>query len=141
MVLKKIDKNYKIFHFDFGIFYFFEDFIIGEMDDGADITFENCRELIYTIKKNYKLNVFGYVSNRINSYSVNPLDYKLINKHLGNLISFAMVCYDNTCQKSIDIEKRFCSRTVKTFNDLDDAIEWTSYYIKRERLIGALKSS
>ncbi|MFD2188576.1 hypothetical protein [Aquimarina celericrescens] len=66
---------------DIGMFYFYENFIVAEIKENVILNFESGRELFQLASEYYKgILPYIYISNRINSYSINPTEhYKLEN--------------------------------------------------------------
>ena len=60
---------------DCGTFLIYEDYMVGTIFEGADFN-EECKYKLWDIcKTNFENRSFGYISNRIHSYSVDPTIY------------------------------------------------------------------
>ena len=64
------NKKFKLLIVKLGRLYLFDNYIITEFNEGINITFENFSEVSEIIKSHYKNEPFGFISNRINSYSM-----------------------------------------------------------------------
>jgi len=112
--------------FYFGDFYFFEKFIVGELNDGIHF------DLIKVIQVNDKIyNHYGqdfkliYIANRINSYSTDPQTWtKLQERGDDFLIAAALVIYNDIGFKVAAVEKQISKTYIKRCNHLDEAINW-----------------
>ncbi|WP_303319151.1 hypothetical protein Q4Q34_16490 [Flavivirga abyssicola] len=108
----------------FGIFYFCEKFIIAELHTG--IHFDSCKlelvfkEIIEFYGKDAKLD---YISNRVNSYSIDPHNWIKIEPY--NIIKkSAIVFYNDMMYINTSLEKMFSKVKIQTCLSLDEAIEW-----------------
>jgi hypothetical protein len=110
---------------DLGRFYFLNNFVITEFKEGVHLTYENTKELFKLAKKHFGSNLFGYVSNRVNNYSVSPTDYPLFDNELSNISVFGVVCYNQNNKSNIDIENRFSKNNIQVFDNLYYAAIWT----------------
>ena len=121
-----------LFHFyDIGNtdVYVFDDFLIKQVKEGAFINDEETELFVEIIKKHFDNRNFAFISNRINSYSVNPLVYTAAEK-LPNLVAFAVITVDEKMREISIFENKFHNRPFNTFDNLSDAISWVSEIIK-----------
>ena len=76
----------KKYDLDIGSFYFYRNFVIGEIKEGIITTHENSKELFKLGKEYYGLTTpFVYISNRVNSYSFDPTGHYKSMKIFPNL--------------------------------------------------------
>ncbi len=102
---------------------------IIEISEGVALSYENGHKIF-----NRLLSIIGdkpwvYVSNRVNSYSLDPNDYRHLNQ-IPTLKGIGVIQYEKSIQTALDLEKMFIKKPFKTFNDLDSAIEWALIKIK-----------
>ncbi|MCB0427355.1 MAG: hypothetical protein KDD16_08615 [Mangrovimonas sp.] len=108
-----------------GTVYFFENYYILEMTEGANVTFDNSRDLLELVNKHYGENQqFGIISNRVNSYSSNILDSDKFILHHKNAAGKAVVTYSKNSSINFELESHFCKLNKKEFNSLYEAIHW-----------------
>ncbi|OIQ24001.1 hypothetical protein [Lacinutrix sp. MedPE-SW] len=114
-------------HLPIGSIYFFEYFVVTEFNEGEHIdlsaseTFINLSKSFFSSKK-----AFGIITNRINRFSVNPLDIKKYSDKLENLESFCSITYNNEYDNmNVEIEKRFTSKPFFITKDFKEAFNWT----------------
>jgi len=121
MVLKTIET-------DFVKLNFYERFVIAELSEGIDID-ENIVDILiqYSIEF-YGDNPFGYISNLINSYSINPVIYFKLSK-IKNLVAFAVVSTRMIVSYNVQIEKAFMSKPFELFDNLDEAVNWVNQLV------------
>ena len=71
-----------------------------------------------------------YISNRLHSYSVDPMIYKKISK-FENLIAMAIVIHDTSKLDIAKLEQQFYEKTFMIFENLPEAILWASSELKK----------
>ncbi len=108
-----------------GTYYFFEDFIISEINEGLLFDWEMAQELINLAENHYgKNNKVAYISNRIHSYSLVPQDWLKFFKARNSISAFAVVSYNEKEKSDILIERLFFKSKIKKFFDLNEAVTW-----------------
>ncbi|WP_178985452.1 hypothetical protein [Winogradskyella helgolandensis] len=118
------NKDYKVYHLKLGRIFLYQNYIVTEFDEGVDINFENFKELSQIIEQNFKDQPFGFIANRINSYSINLNDAELFNKTFNNAIAYAIVAYSNRTKRIIEIESHFFKFNKKVFHNFENALDW-----------------
>lgn len=117
----------------FGVIEFYDDYAIGIMNEGAhlsnaeDIMIFSCCEDIFGGKP------FGYISNRLNSYSINPMAHKSASNNLDSLIAYAVVAQTPAHRLSYSVERIFLEKPIAYFTELNLAKEWISNALKTAR--------
>lgn len=125
MVMKTIET-------DFAKLSFYEYFVIAEMHEGIDLD-ENIVDVLIQLSIDfYGDKPFGYISNRINSYSVNPVIYFKISK-IENLAAFAVVSNRMIVSYNVKIEKAFMTKPYELFDNLDEAVNWVKHLVSNFR--------
>jgi len=108
-----------------GIFYFCEDFIISEINEGVHFTWDDTGDLIDLAYQHYGNDrKISYISNRINKYSVRPQDWIKFFKEDHNLEHYAIVTYNKISFAQAAMEKFFFKSKMKRFENLALAIQW-----------------
>lgn len=114
-----------VFQNEIGTLYFLKNIVISEINDGVHINYSTSLKVFEAIKSFYiDCESFGYISNRINDYSITPLDFGKFHDHFPNLKVFATVTYSELNKMNTDLEKRFCKVPYKNFTDLISAKQW-----------------
>lgn len=108
-----------------GIYYFFKDFVIGEIHQGVIYTWESSQDDIKAINNHYGSEAkICYITNRINKYSIKPTDWiKFFNSN-DKLNGYAIVSYSKNGWINALIEKLFIKTKFERFSNLLEAIEW-----------------
>lgn len=108
-----------------GNFYFCDKFYLAEIHEGMHLDYEILiglmEELVTYYGENKKV---GFISNRINSYSLDPQLYNKIDETFNIVAVGALVVYSDLSFMNASIEKRFAKNKLKRCMILDEAIEW-----------------
>jgi hypothetical protein len=117
-----------------GELYFFEKFLVCEFNEGVDIDFLNFNEAKIEINKQFGTNDFGFIGNRIHSYSIIITDAPLFNEEFKNLKAYATITYSKLASKVFEIENHFFNFNRKNFSDLGEAIQWVEKNLKKTKI-------
>ncbi|MDA0176849.1 hypothetical protein OOZ35_05005 [Mesoflavibacter profundi] len=109
----------------------FDDFLIKQVKEGVKIDLEETKELKLILEEHFKNKKMAYISNRVTSYSVNPLVYKEVEK-MSNLVVIAIIPKDETMRQSAEFERQFFNKPFEIFENLSDAIQWVQKIILNE---------
>ena len=108
-----------------GIYYFFKDYVIAEIHQGIIYTWDSAQDVIEAAHKHYGENHnICYITNRVNKYSINPLDWMKFFNTKNSLNGYAIVSYTKNGWVNSIIEKMFLNTKVEQFSNLLDAIDW-----------------
>ena len=109
----------------YGVYYFFKDFVIGEIHQGVIYTWESAQDIIIAAHDHYGGNPnICYITNRVNKYSIKPTDWLKFFSTKNNLNGYAIVSYSKNGWMNALIEKMFLKTKFERFSNLLDAIEW-----------------
>ncbi|MEP2935431.1 MAG: hypothetical protein ABJM06_06925 [Gilvibacter sp.] len=126
----------------YGKFYFFENFIISEFNEGVIVTYEVSAPIINEAKKHYgKAAPIAYISNRVNSYSVNPTDWLRFYKENNFIVSMAVIAHNHLALSNVMLERCFVRCKMKKFSTLLMAASWSQNNVNKfkDRIITDLK--
>ncbi|MEW7277904.1 hypothetical protein ABW636_04860 [Aquimarina sp. 2201CG1-2-11] len=116
-----------------GNFYLFESFVIGEINEGVVYSWDDhAKEMAEEISHLYDYNGENimYISNRVNSYSVKPLDWIKFFKNNYKLKGYSIVSYSQKGLLTSLVEKLFFKDNFQSFDNLEDAIAWAKWLAK-----------
>ncbi len=99
-------------------------YIVVVFNEGIDVNFDNFGEIADIIKSQYGTRPFGFISNRINSYSIDLSDAEKFNKMFPNAKACAIVAHNSITERIFEIEERFFKFNRRAFRNIDDAIDW-----------------
>lgn len=112
--------------FSFGKFYLFDKFIISELNEGIHFDWDKIQQVIAVLIDYYGSNLkIGYISNRVNPYSIEPQLWIRFQRDYGFIVASAMISYTELNYINTSIEKRFSEMSIKRCGSLDEAINWT----------------
>jgi hypothetical protein len=118
-------KHFKI-EMPFGDFYLLETFFISEINEGIHFDWEMIKSIMIEVVQFYGENSkIGYISNRVNSYSMSPQTWDKVQKRYNMFIAGAIVSYNKMTFMNASLEKQISKTTIKRCLSLEEAIEWT----------------
>ena len=114
-------------HYDLGFaeVFIYEFYLLVQVKEGYAVEINDIDFLHALIDKYFKDRKFIYISNRVNSYSVNPLIYPKV-AAIENLVGMAVVADTDIKIKTAIFEKSFSSKPFQICSTLDEAIIWSS---------------
>jgi len=115
---------------DFGKITFKDNILIAELNEGILFDVENNRKLLEIGRKTFNNGFYGYISNRVNSYGVNPMVY-LESASTPNLKAIAVVTTNPVCRQNAILESQFYRgrNSFEVFKTLEEAINWIKHQI------------
>lgn len=117
-----------------GVLYFMKDIVVAEFNEGVHVDYNSSQHNISLIIDFYgHERPFGYICNRINDFSVSPLDYPKFNRALKNLKMYGIVHKNHFDRINYNIEKRFCDKPYKGYNDLYTAYNQLSIFVNKSK--------
>lgn len=111
--------------------FIFDDFLINQIREGVTITTAHNKKLYEVITRHFKKKPVVYISNRIHSYSVDPLTYIETSK-IHNLLAMAIVTDNESFKKSAKFESKFYNKPFAIFDTLSEAITWVNETLKKQ---------
>ncbi|WP_418513387.1 hypothetical protein [Corallibacter sp.] len=106
----------------------FDNFLIKQVKEGEIFDLEETNYLKRILEQHFNGCKMAYISNRITSFSVNPLVYKEIEK-ISNLVAIAVIPNNEKMLKSAEYESKFYNKPFAIFDNLSNAIQWTQKII------------
>ncbi|WOD43842.1 hypothetical protein [Hwangdonia lutea] len=109
----------------------YDNYVVSIIKEGVTVTMES-NKILEDIAETYFPNKkFVYITHRINSYSVDPVNYTRTSK-IENLAGFAVVSKNNVALSNAEIEKTFLKKPFAVFDNLDDAKDWAQSIVTPE---------
>ncbi|WP_445735642.1 hypothetical protein [Mariniflexile sp.] len=116
--------HYKI-EMPFGNFYLLDKFFISELNEGVHFDWEMIKNIMEEVVDFYGENTkIGYISNRVNSYSMDPQNWIAVQNKYNMFVAGAIIYYNNMTFMNSSLEKKFASISVKRCLSLEEAIGW-----------------
>lgn len=119
----------KILTDEYGTIAVYKKYVIATLNEGVTISPSHSIGFESIANDLFKNRNFGYISNRINSYSIDPKIYFKISE-ADNLVAFAMVSNNQLHISNAEIEKIFLKKPFKIFTDIDQAVIWIEKMVK-----------
>lgn len=120
-VLKEVNLPY-------GDFYFFDGFVVSEIFEDVVFSWEEAKPVIYEVTNFY--NTDGrdivYLSNRINDYSVKPVDWLNFASFSFKLNGYGVINDRKAGLLNSKLESLFVKSKFKSFTALTDALQWAA---------------
>lgn len=126
-VFKKVKAHEKV---DIGDLYFFDNYVVGEFNEGIALNFKAFSQCTKLINTYFGTNDFGFIANRVNSYSIVLSDAYLFNDYFKNLKAYATVSYIAFSEKITEVENHFFEFNKRDFNSLMEAVSWIEKTMK-----------
>ncbi len=113
----------------FGTVTVFDSIISIIIDEGITFRADDLKELFELYDSHFQNKNFGYISNRINDYSID-LSPKLYKSIHSNLVAVAAVCYTEFSYKAAQFEKVFYkNKPFEVFKSYYEAVEWLKTFL------------
>ena len=112
--------------------YFYEHLVVFEANEGAVISYSTSIQMLLKGIQIMKNRPLVYIANRINSYSVNPTDFKYL-EAVPTLKGIAMVHYSDESKVNAAYEAKFFNKPIESFDSLNEAYYWA------QELLGVAK--
>jgi len=103
--------------------YLYDHVLILEVKEGVTFCYENGFSLLLKCLSVLGTKPWFLISNRINSYSLNPNDYKYL-QQVPTLKGIAVVYKDENLKQSANLEKNFFRKPFKAFINVEKACKW-----------------
>ena len=131
-----------MFHYydlDHAEVFVFNDFLIKQVKEGVVVDLEDVGPFKAILDEHFNGKNMAYISNRVTSYSVNPLVYKQAEK-ISNLVAIAIIPGTDKMRKSAEFESQFYNRPFGIFDNLSEAIKWVHKIIEEKNQLEEAKS-
>lgn len=112
----------------FGILLVSNNILISEINEGVTLNKAISDAIIHFAKATFQNRPFVYLTNRVNSYAVDPIIYRDVSQ-LKNLRGFAVVS-QTLSARNAEIERLFLNKPFEIFSDLDKAKSWALNTLK-----------
>ena len=117
----------KELNYPFANIYIFNGFVISEINEGVVFSWKDHAQRIVHDVSSFTGNNGSdivYISHRINSYSLKPMDWLHFFKDSFNLKSYGVVGYNSLSFFNTVIENQFFKKKITRFKDLESAMQW-----------------
>jgi hypothetical protein len=113
--------------------FIFQNYLINQIKDGVQVNLDHVEVLRKMIHENFQDRKMVYISNRNQSYSVDPLVYPQVAR-IHNLVGLAIVTSTIVNRTNAEFEKMFYNKEFGIFTTLEESITWAAGLISRAEL-------
>ncbi|MEL6810945.1 MAG: hypothetical protein AAFP76_06380 [Bacteroidota bacterium] len=103
--------------------YFYGNFVVVEVNEGVTLSYRTGFSLLIKGLSILKRKPWIYISNRVNSYAVNPTDYKYLNK-VPTLKGLVIVDRSTVGKKNASLEANFSDKPFMVVDTMEAAYQW-----------------
>ena len=115
-----------------GKLYLYADLVILEVQEGIHVTHSKLKCIVTKINSFYGDQKIGFISNRINKYSIEAIEYPKFANSLPNIAIFTVCYYNMKAAYNLELEKRFLKTPIPSFTNLIDAYNYTRSYVLKK---------
>jgi hypothetical protein len=113
--------------------FIFKNYLINQIKDGVQVNLDHVEVLRKMIQENFGERKMVYISNRNQSYSVDPLVYPQVAR-IHNLVGMAIVTKTQVNKTNAEFEKMFYNKEFGIFETLEESIIWAAELISKAEL-------
>jgi len=119
---------------DFAHFELFEHYLVATIHEGVIFDTPHLIKFHEIFDKHFYDRPFGYISNRVNDYTINPTCYIETKKYNSQIVGIATLCYSEVTYKNASFAQRFFDYPHKAFYNMADCVEWIQSQLKKAGL-------
>lgn len=108
--------------------FIFDHYLIIQIHEGVTVEAPHDKEINKIVHKHFAGKDMVYISNRVKSYTVDPLIYPRV-ELIPNMLAIAIVPKTAAMRKSAEFESAFYDKPFKIFDSLTAAIKWVDTLI------------
>ena len=113
---------------DIGMVYFYNGIVIFEAKEGVVLSYKTGFSILLKGLNYLGTKPWVYISNRVHSYSIKPMDYKYLNK-VPTLRAVGVVNYNEVGHTNAELAAKFCKKPFQMFANLLEAAIWGKAYL------------
>lgn len=107
----------------------YENFIVVTIREGVLFDTAELQAIHEIFDTFYPTTNFGYISNRINDYTINPTCYFESSKY-PRLLGMAIICNTESGKRMANYEKSFYKRPYEVFESMETGEQWIHTLLK-----------
>jgi len=116
-----------------GTLHFLENMVISEIKEGMHLSFKSSYNYLRQIADFYGDNKpYGFISNRVNTFSIEALDFPKFINILTHLKVYAAISYSHFDKMNMEIERQFCRVHYKDFETIMDSYHYVNKYLQKQ---------
>ena len=106
----------------------FDQFLINQIKPGELVDSDQVKTLKHLIQVHFSDREMVYLSNRVFTYSVNPMVYNEVVK-IPNLLGMGIVVHTDSSRLNAQFEKSFYTKPFAIFDNVPEAVYWAQEVI------------
>ncbi|CAH8286317.1 hypothetical protein EV196_106254 [Mariniflexile fucanivorans] len=115
--------SHKKIQLSFGKFFICDHFVVAELNHEIHVDWSIIQKIANMIIEQYGYSKkIGFISNKVNSYSIDPYVWVTFSKEYDFIEAAAIVWYNDAGFMSATLEKMFLKNSVKLCETLDEAV-------------------
>ena len=103
--------------------YFYDHLVVVEAYEGVTLSYKTGFQVLTRGLKYIGKKPFFYIAHRVNSYSINPTDFKHLAK-IPTLRGIAIASPLESGKKNAELEKTFFKKPIEIFESIEEAYQW-----------------
>ncbi len=113
---------------DVGMLFLYGNIVVFQANEGIVMSRKTANFVIIKCLRELNGQKWILLSNRINSYSVKPMDYKALDR-IPTLAAVGVIYYTDIVKSNADLESKFCNIPFRSFGNLREAVVWAKDYL------------
>ncbi|MCW5520427.1 hypothetical protein J1N09_11285 [Aureitalea sp. L0-47] len=103
--------------------YYYDNIVVAEAREGVTLSYKTGFSILVKGLRHINMKSFVYISNRINSYALNPNDYVYLEK-IPTLKGIGIVAPTEIGKNNAELELKFFNKPMEIFDSVPDAFHW-----------------
>lgn len=108
--------------------FIFDHYVINQIKEGVTVEAPHDKKINQIVQNHFSGKDMVYISNRIKSYTVDPLIYPRV-ELIPNMLAIAIVPKTFAMRKNAEYERNFYDKPFEIFDTLSEAILWAGAII------------
>jgi hypothetical protein len=107
------------------------DVVVSEISQGAVIGLQEAHKIFTAVDDHFQgVTKVHYISNRINDYSIKPIEWSRLKRDIQQFKSYNAIIYSRAGMTNLMFERQFTERSIPQFDSLEEAMK----FIKMQQL-------
>jgi len=114
---------HKILTLNFATLHIYENYLVSTINEGAIFDAPQFEQLQEIFAIYFSTKPFGYIANRVNDYTVNPVCYTNSNE-IDGLVGMAVLCHNQKNYQTAIFTQPFFKRPLQAFFSIEECENW-----------------
>jgi hypothetical protein len=108
--------------------YIYKKVVVVEAFEGVTLNYRTAFPILVAGLQHLGPHPWFYISHRVNSYALNPHDYKYLEK-IPTLKALAIVATNELARQNAEMESNFFHKPFQIFSTMEEALAWGLPYV------------